>query len=189
MDEISPKQLEANRQNAKLGGVKTEEGKAISKYNALKHGIFQETITEYERDLEEYLLERLNDEFKPQGVLEKMLVDRIAVYYLKLFRVARAENEFMQSTLNPHVVSTKIIELMPSLIMQHTETVVVREGYVPKIHSGDIGILSGTYLRYEVAIENRLYKALHELQRIQAIRNGEIPPVPLTVDVDVSRGE
>ena len=29
MPEVSQKQLEANRENAKLGGVKTEEGKAI----------------------------------------------------------------------------------------------------------------------------------------------------------------
>ena len=36
---ISDKQLEANRKNAKLGGVKTEEGKAVSRLNALKHGV------------------------------------------------------------------------------------------------------------------------------------------------------
>ena len=35
----SQKRLEANRVNALKGGVKTPEGKAISKYNALKHGI------------------------------------------------------------------------------------------------------------------------------------------------------
>ncbi|MCX5637107.1 MAG: hypothetical protein NTX52_05375 [Planctomycetota bacterium] len=36
---VSEKQLEANRENALKGGVKTEEGKAIVKYNALKHGL------------------------------------------------------------------------------------------------------------------------------------------------------
>ena len=35
--ETSQKQIEANRENAKLGGVKTEEGKAVSRYNAIKH--------------------------------------------------------------------------------------------------------------------------------------------------------
>lgn len=40
--------------------------------------------------------------------------------------------------------------------------------------------------RYETAIERSLYKALHELQRLQAARraNGSVPPV--AVDVDVS---
>ena len=36
---VSKKQLEANKKNAQKGGVKTQEGKAIVKYNALRHGL------------------------------------------------------------------------------------------------------------------------------------------------------
>jgi len=36
---LSQKQLEANRKNAKKGGIKTAEDKAIAKFNALKHGL------------------------------------------------------------------------------------------------------------------------------------------------------
>ena len=36
MSEISQKQLEANQENAKKGGVKTPEGKAVSKHNSIK---------------------------------------------------------------------------------------------------------------------------------------------------------
>ncbi len=41
--------------------------------------------------------------------------------------------------------------------------------------------------RYETAIERSLFKALHELQRLQAARRDEsnVPP-PVVVDVDVS---
>ena len=41
--------------------------------------------------------------------------------------------------------------------------------------------------RYEAAIERSLYKALHELQRLQAARraDGNAPP-PVAIDVDVS---
>jgi hypothetical protein len=41
--------------------------------------------------------------------------------------------------------------------------------------------------RYETPIERSLYKALHELQRLQAARREEsnVPP-PVAVDVDVS---
>ncbi len=41
--------------------------------------------------------------------------------------------------------------------------------------------------RYETAIEKSLYKALHELQRLQAARRaaGNVPP-PMAVDVEVS---
>ena len=41
--------------------------------------------------------------------------------------------------------------------------------------------------RYEAAIERSLYKALHELQRLQAARraDGDAPP-PVAIDVDIS---
>ena len=43
--------------------------------------------------------------------------------------------------------------------------------------------------RYETAIERSLYKALHELQRLQAARGAEGNiSAPVTVDVDVSGG-
>ena len=42
--------------------------------------------------------------------------------------------------------------------------------------------------RYEAAIERSLYKALHELQRLQAARraDGNATTPPLAIDVDVS---
>ncbi|MBI2945185.1 MAG: hypothetical protein HYY25_13400 [Candidatus Wallbacteria bacterium] len=40
--------------------------------------------------------------------------------------------------------------------------------------------------RYEAAIERSLYRALHELQRIQAARSGQSVPLPAAVEVDVS---
>src|SRR4030081_439369 len=40
--------------------------------------------------------------------------------------------------------------------------------------------------RYEVTLERSLYKALHELQRLQAARRGNTVPSPEVVDVDVS---
>ena len=40
--------------------------------------------------------------------------------------------------------------------------------------------------RYEVTLERSLYKALHELQRLQAARDGQVVPLPVVVDVSVS---
>jgi len=48
MGEISNKQLEANRNNAKLGGVKTEAGKQKTKYNAVKHNLLTNLLSEKE---------------------------------------------------------------------------------------------------------------------------------------------
>ena len=40
--------------------------------------------------------------------------------------------------------------------------------------------------RYETTIERGLYKALNELQRLQAVREGDDVPAPVAVDVDLT---
>lgn len=44
----------------------------------------------------------------------------------------------------------------------------------------------GKLIRYETNIERGIFKALHELQRLQSARNGENVPPPIAMDVDVS---
>ncbi len=183
MSETSQKQIKANQENGKKGGVKTEEGKAVSKYNAIKHGILKQVVSDYEKDFYDGIVEQLEDQFHPVGVFEEILVDRIGIYYLKLYRVGKAENEYMRAILNPRV--TKVEDEM-EMYLSTSKVVVVNEGYVPKIDSDDVEKLSDVYARYETAIENRLYKALHELQRLQASRNGENVPPPIALDVNVS---
>jgi hypothetical protein len=41
--------------------------------------------------------------------------------------------------------------------------------------------------RYETTLEKSLYRALHELQRLQAQRHGHLVMPPLMLDVNVSR--
>ncbi len=182
MNKTSQKQVRANRENGKKGGVKTDKGKAVSKYNALKHGILNETVSEYEQSFSRDIVDRLNSQFQPIGVLEKILVDRIAVYYVRLYRVAKAENEYMQSILNPREVN--VTDLIPPI--SFTETTVINEGYTPTVNHEVVDKLSSTFLRYEVALENRMYKAIHELQRMQSVRNGENVPPPIALDVDMT---
>jgi hypothetical protein len=44
----------------------------------------------------------------------------------------------------------------------------------------------GKLARYETTLERSLFRALHELQRLQAARQGRPVPLPQAVDVDVS---
>ena len=44
----------------------------------------------------------------------------------------------------------------------------------------------GKLSRYEVAIERSLYRALHELQRLQAARQGRAVAPPAVVDVELA---
>jgi len=166
---LSQKQLEANKENAKLGGVKTPEGKEMVKFNAIKHGVFRQTITEYEDGFYTDVFEDLINELKPAGIIEEILVERIATCYIKLFRLAKAEQEHIKATINPQ---KDIIELDMKV-----------GGYLPKVNIKAIESLLNVYGRYETTIENRLYKSLHELERIQRTRKGETVAPPLAVDI------
>lgn len=103
---VSEKQLEANKQNAHLGGVKTPEGKAIVKYNALKHGLLAKevviTVGEGAENPEEFnaLLGDLRAQLKPDGTLEEMLVEKITVAYWRLRRAYRYEVGLIRNELD-----------------------------------------------------------------------------------------
>jgi hypothetical protein len=101
---VSQKQLEANRKNAKKGGVKT--GKAVIKYNALKHGLLaKETVItagEGAEDPEEFnsLLEDLKKQLAPVGCIEEILVEKVAVAYWRLRRAYRFEVGLIRQELD-----------------------------------------------------------------------------------------
>ncbi|MFH1866578.1 MAG: hypothetical protein ABIJ81_00640 [Patescibacteria group bacterium] len=178
MSEISQKQLEANRENAKLGGVKTEEGKEISKYNALKHGILSKEVlldNEDEGSLIE-LGKRIRAEIKPVGEVELILTDRIIANIWRLRRFLEVERKVMELKREEQLSDSFNLKYSSK---EKIERMAGREMIVNE----DTEIL----LRYETAIERSTYKALHELQRIQAARAGAKPPAPLAIDVDVSK--
>jgi len=93
----SEKQIEANKQNARKGGVKTEEGKAIVKYNALKHGLLAKEVVitagEGVESQEEFngLLDDLLKQLQTVGPVEEMLAEKIAIAYWRLRRAYRYE--------------------------------------------------------------------------------------------------
>jgi hypothetical protein len=98
MSGTSPKQLEANRRNAQRStGPRTPAGKARVKFNALKHGLLAKSVIlpirsrSEKRSRFDALLAQLIEELKPVGILEDMLVEKIAVSYWRLRRALRAE--------------------------------------------------------------------------------------------------
>jgi hypothetical protein len=160
------KQLKANKENAKLGGVKTEEGKAVSKYNALKHGLLSKEVLlkgESEKEIIE-LGKHLRQELTPMSEMEMILVERIIANTWRLKRALRGEKEMIEHDME----SEKDFGAALSYDFANYDSY-------------------GKFTRYETSLERGIYKALHELQRLQAARMGEKPPAPIAVDVDVSR--
>lgn len=170
----SEKQIAANRQNAKLGGVKTESGKEVSRWNATKHGLLSREVLlkeENKQDLVE-LSQQLNDYFQPETGMEQILVDRIIANVWRLKRALKIETEMIEGDCGPGFMETESKTLGSALSYDFANN----DTY-------------GKLIRYETSIERGFYRALHELQRIQAQRKGEPVSLSAIVDVDLSKDE
>lgn len=156
MKTASLKQIEANKRNAQFGGVKTEEGKQITRFNALKHGILRSSISEYEQIDFETLYRTLWDDFPPKNSLEEIVLERIAVSYIKMLRVSKAEADYIKESVSPR-------ELL--IFPDHS--------YQAVFSAGNFEQLTKIFARYETSAENRFYKAIEKLLELQKLTVGK----------------
>lgn len=149
-----------NGENRSKGGPKTPEGKDKIKFNANKHRILSTASTGYDEASLDLIHTRLLDDLAPETLTEEFIIERIALYMLRLHRVVKAETEHMRKCLDP-TITKSLFDNDP------LEPIVVKKGYVPEINEGDIAPLFNLYHRYEKSLENRLYRAIQELERIK----------------------
>lgn len=165
---ITQKQLDANRNNAQKGGVKTTEGKAVSRYNAIRHGLLSKEVLLADEDAATFegLCKRLRSNLAPANELELILVDRIATSAWRLRRALQIERQMIEDERKPDMFDGEknIGEAFSKDSANHDSF--------------------GKFVRYETSIERGMYKALHELQRLQAARKGEPVAAPVAIDID-----
>lgn len=97
----------ANRKNSlKSTGPKTVEGKNVVKWNALRHGLLSKEIVvsaghgpESKKEYGE-MVTALQYCLQPVGIIEEMLVEKIAVAYWRLRRSIRCETGEIQKRLD-----------------------------------------------------------------------------------------
>lgn len=161
------------KNNEDKGGPKTPEGKEISKMNALKHGLLtKEVLIEGEeiKDLSE-LREAISQSLGPIGPMENLLADRIVANVWRLRRALQVETKTMEWYQND-------LDMFPLVQSEKQQT---RKSVRDMLNNDSIDNI----LRYETTIERSIFRALHELERLQARRNGNDTPVPAVVDVNI----
>lgn len=162
------KQLAANRQNAqKSTGPTTTTGKAVVALNAMQHGLLSQHVCLPDEDEAALIAlgKKLRHHLQPVGECEVVLVDRIITALWRLRRVVAIETSLWRGLLENK--------------MRPRET--LGEAFL-----WDQGDRFGRLLRHETTFERSMYKALHELQRLQAARAGEDVPLPGVGELDVS---
>ena len=93
------RQFQANRLNAlKSTGPRTEEGKRISRRNALRHGLTAETVIDGLEDSEDYrgFEAAIIADYNAETAVERELVLRLASLLWRLRRIIAIETDLFQ---------------------------------------------------------------------------------------------
>ncbi len=182
-DSHTRRRTEANRENARRStGPKDTTS---TRFNAVKHGLLAEGVTEL--DFPETFLRfcaRLEAELKPVGEVETFLARRIALGMVRLKRAALLEAEYTTGQLNPPVTANEG-GWEEKLKDFNGTTVVLDPGLPARLSAEGMQALGTTFARYETAIENRLFRAMNQLQEMQRWRRGEKLSAPASVNVTV----
>jgi len=144
------KQVNANRKNGLLGGVKTEEGKKKSRMNAVKHGFFSQIVLEFDKVAKEDFCNEIYDYLLPDNIYEKQLVEIMLSNLLAYRRICLKETESFNRAL------TK----------DDSDWLSLDTSYETKFQK-DMMDESLKFQRYKTSAFNLMAKAHHELERHQ----------------------
>ena len=149
-------------------GPITAVGKAIVSKNALKHGLLSKEVLisgESPKRLAKIRSE-LIDAVCPEGALENILVDRVVSTLWRMRRVVRIETD----------------------LMGREEWLSNRKRNLGEKFENDCkgGASFLKLMRYENSLQRGLYRALHELVRLQMMRLGKEVSAPTTLAVDLN---
>jgi len=187
---LSPRKLAARRANAKkCTGPRTPEGKAVARLNALKHGFFACDVVNPELDgpvrAEEFnsLLDALLEEFQPQSVRERILIDEVAASCWRIRRLLRYEcrESWVDEDADRRQNSTETPSDALLASMGYDNFGVRRRTARKPRRSGLDAFVLPSYsdvdkiVRYERLVKRNLYRALYLLEHSRAARNRSEP--------------
>ena len=175
-------QIKANRKNAqKSTGPKTDEGKSAVSQNAVKHGLFADSLIagENQADYEVFHDEMLVD-LAPVGSVETMLAERVISLWWRLRRAERMQNQALDDMMENYI--TNPLPRRMHVLDCHAKGVPLGDprctdshlplGRVARLDWAGNKVLE-RMIMYERRIELSLYKATNELKKHQIIRRIE----------------
>lgn len=154
--ELTKKKIEANKKNAQKGGVKSFEGKCISSKNSIKHGILSDCLTKYDSINPKEIYDDLIEEYKPETVTQRMLVEMLAITYVKLGRCVKLEREIINESINPP-------EYKDIFALDETKYLVTKNDKA-QLQSSHFEQLEIVYQRYEPSLIKRFIKLADKLR-------------------------
>ena len=179
-------QITANQENSKLStGAKTSEGKAIVAQNAIKHGLLSHKLILGEEDLDcwKILLNGLVETFLPVGMIEQLLVEKIAISFWRQRRLVGAEVAAIRISA---ITESKRLDLeieniesdLYFVLDMNQRTEEVKNRLVSELQEikrlvqikSTAPISDELLIRYSTGLDNELYKAITAFRKEQEIR-------------------
>jgi hypothetical protein len=174
----SSRKVAANRRNGQKS--RGPNNTTSTRFNAAKHGLLAVGITDLDDgEGHQTILNDVMREKNPVGIIEMHLVKAVALDMVRWTRAMRLKAEFITGELNPEILWGNPLSLNLS------QPIVLEPGLPPAITFESAQRLVSAFQRYETAITHRLFRSLHELERLQRMRRGENLPAPATVDVNI----
>jgi len=176
------KQIKANRKNSqKSTGPKTAGGKAAVSQDAVKHGLFADSVVAGETEAEyEAFHGELLAELAPRGVVELLPAERVVSLWWRLIRAEHMQNQAIEDKIGRYVTNNTSRSCRKYYFrdqgIRPDEPGFDLDG-LPLGRIGNNDFASARILErmmlYERRIESSLNKAMKELQRLQKIRRIE----------------
>jgi hypothetical protein len=153
---MTESQLKANRQNAQHStGPRSEEGRARTRFNAVRHGLRSKSALLPSENPEEYynLKAELTAEWKPQGPTEEFQVEQMLQHQWRLRRIAIMEQDLFVESFEGSFGEEEF------------------DANIPGALTAALGNNKFTLLtRYENSARRAYHKALAELRSLQSER-------------------
>jgi len=171
----SEKKIAASRSNGKKGtGPKNT---LSTRYNAKKHGLLAAGVTELD-DPDEYqrIVRGLDESYAEE--LKKFFRRRMALMMVRIHRAERYDAEFITSILNPCLYDggDDPLEIMGRRLVDPGLPASIPHQFFEEVIK---------YQRYEVALENMLFRNMHGLERVDRMAQGEQLAPPAAIDITI----
>jgi hypothetical protein len=196
----SERQKAANQANARRStGPQTPEGKAVTRLNALRHGLLARDVVLPGEDADAFedLWNQVRAHFSPTGPIEELLSERVVNTIWRLRRLARAETALLHWRVHwlradrlakqvrsyeetlldrlsfPTDITDKASHGEATEALGHAEDERDRdEVLLGRALDADAkeGDAFGKLARYETSLERSLLRTLYELRQIQDAR-------------------
>lgn len=157
-EKTSESRKESSRKNGLKGGVKTEEGKAISSRNSLKHGMLSNVLDGYDEINAKTLFRILADEFKTDTYYQKILLEQLVLCYIKLIRCGKYETGILNETL--HSTENPLNNIFPDQFITEGQKAIINEATFKRLEL--------VLTRYEPQLVSRMLKLIDALTKMKS---------------------